>query len=190
MEPVLIAAPAEKGYVSLSKALTGFLGKLSCVWAPSGAQARRCIAENDWGLVIVSAPLPDEAGADLAQYACAQTGAGVLLLVKEDIAETLPGAVADAGVLVLTKPLERTGFLGAARLALATHHRIDALERENRKLRTRLDDLRLISRAKCVLIECCVMTEPEAHAYIEKRAMDTRQTRRDVARELLESTPP
>ena len=102
----------------------------------------------------------------------------------------MPGAVADAGVLVLTKPLERTGFLGAARLALATHHRIDALERENRKLRTRLDDLRLISRAKCVLIECCGMTEPEAHAYIEKRAMDTRQTRRDVARELLESTPP
>ena len=190
MEPVLIAAPAEKGYVSLSKALIGFLGKLSCVWAPSGAQARRCIAENDWGLVIVSAPLPDEAGADLAQYGCAQPGAGVVLLVKEDIAETLPGAVADAGVLVLTKPLERTGFLGAARLALATHHRIDALERENRKLRTRLDDLRLISRAKCVLIECCGMTEPEAHAYIEKRAMDTRQTRRDVARELLESTPP
>ena len=29
------------------------------------------------------------------------------------------------------------------------------------------------------------MTEPEAHAYIEKRAMDTRQTKRDVANELI-----
>lgn len=190
MEPVLIAVSAPKGYASLSKALGSCAGKLPCVWAPSGAQARRCMAENDWGLVIISAPLTDEAGAELAQHAAAQTGAGVLLLVGPGGEETLPQAVADAGVLVLTKPLERTGFFRAVRLALATHRRLDALERENRKLRARLEDLRLISRAKCVLIECCGMTEPEAHAYIEKRAMDTRQTRRDVARELLESTPP
>lgn len=190
MEAVLIAAPTEKGYAALAQALTACAGKLPCVWAPSGAQARRCMAENDWGLVIVSAPLPDETGAELAQHACAQTGAGVLLLAKAELAEALPDAVTGAGALILKKPLERTGFYGAVRLALATHRRIDALERENRKLRTRLEDLRLISRAKCVLIECCGMTEPEAHAYIEKRAMDTRQTRRDVARELLESAPP
>ncbi len=190
MEPVLIAAPAEKGYVSLSKALTGHMGKLSCVWTPSGAQTRRCIAENDWGLVIVSAPLSDESGADLAQYAVRKPVRACCCWSRKTLPKPCPAPWPTPGVLVLTKPLERTGFLRAARLALATHHRIDALERENRKLRTRLDDLRLISRAKCVLIECCGMTEPEAHAYIEKRAMDTRQTRRDVARELLESTPP
>lgn len=71
------------------------------------------------------------------------------------------------------------------RLAQALHKRVDALVRENRKLQTRIEDLRLVSRAKCVLIECG-MTEPAAHAYIEKRAMETRQSKRDVARELLQ----
>ena len=45
--------------------------------------------------------------------------------------------------------------------------------------------MRLIDRAKCVLIQYLTMTEPQAHRYIEKQAMDTRTTRREVAQQIL-----
>ena len=33
-----------------------------------------------------------------------------------------------------------------------------------------------MDRAKCLLIECCGMTEPEAHSYIEQQAMNQRRS--------------
>ena len=48
----------------------------------------------------------------------------------------------------------------------------------------------LVSRAKCCLIELGRMTEAEAHRYIEKKAMDTRRDRAEVAQEILDSYDP
>ena len=45
----------------------------------------------------------------------------------------------------------------------------------------------LIDRAKCVLIQVLGMTEPQAHRYIEKQAMDMRVSKRQVAEELLKT---
>ena len=56
-----------------------------------------------------------------------------------------------------------------------------------RKLRKQLEELRLVSRAKCILIETGGLTEPEAHAFLEKQAMNRRMTKVDVARELLQA---
>ena len=57
----------------------------------------------------------------------------------------------------------------------------------DRLLRQRIKDIRVIDRAKCMLIAERHMSEPEAHAYIEKRAMNYRQTKRDVAEEIIRS---
>ena len=107
------------------------------------------------------------------------------MLVKSDIFEDVSDSVIDDGVIVLPKPLSPVRLSLSIRHTLAIYRKLNSLKAENRKIRIRLDDLRIINRAKCVLIECCKMTEPEAHAYIEKRAMDTRQTKRDVANELI-----
>mgnify|MGYP002657180461 CR=1 FL=1 len=47
--------------------------------------------------------------------------------------------------------------------------------------------MRLVSRAKCSLIERAGKTEADAHRLIEKRAMDTRRDRAEIAQEILES---
>ena len=47
--------------------------------------------------------------------------------------------------------------------------------------------MRLINRAKCTLIEYLKFTEPQAHRYIEKQAMNNRQTRREVAEKILKT---
>ncbi len=185
MEQVLIVTATEKSYIALTKAISSCYSKVSSVWLSNGTDTRRKISETDYSLVIINAPLPDEFGAELAQFIVEQCVTGVLLLVKSDIFEAVSDSVIDDGVIVLPKPLSPVRLSLSIRHTLAIYRKMHGLEAENRKIRIRLEDLRIINRAKCVLIECCKMTEPEAHAYIEKRAMDTRQTKRDVANELI-----
>ncbi|MPN40452.1 hypothetical protein SDC9_187989 [bioreactor metagenome] len=61
------------------------------------------------------------------------------------------------------------------------------LQKENRKLQTTIEEIRLIDRAKCALIQCLLMTEPQAHRYLEKQAMDLRLTKREVAENILKT---
>lgn len=49
------------------------------------------------------------------------------------------------------------------------------------------EDIKIINRAKQVLITRLSMSEPEAHRYIEKRAMDMRLTKRAVAESILKT---
>ena len=110
-----------------------------------------------------------------------------MLLVAADEADAVASKVTDTGVLILPKPVSRLLLQQCIRLAQASHRRLGKLIDENRRLRQKLEDQRLISRAKCILIECCGMTEPEAHAYIERRAMDERRPKRAVACDILQA---
>ena len=58
---------------------------------------------------------------------------------------------------------------------------------EKRDLLKKLDDMRLINRAKLVLMQNMGFTEEQAHKHIEKRAMDMRRTRAEVAMDILKT---
>ena len=73
----------------------------------------------------------------------------------------------------------------ALRLASATSKKIKAIREENLKLMQKIEDIRIVDRAKCILISNLSMTEAEAHRYIEKQAMDMRLPKRKVAEEIL-----
>ena len=49
----------------------------------------------------------------------------------------------------------------------------------------KIKEIRLVNRAKWLLIECLSMTEPEAHRYIEKQAMDLRISKREAAENII-----
>ena len=73
-----------------------------------------------------------------------------------------------------------------ARVQKILDGRLRGLRQENARLQDKIGQLRLISRAKCCLVEHAHMTEAEAHRYLEKQAMDTRRDRAEVAQEVLE----
>ena len=101
--------------------------------------------------------------------------AAVLLLVKAELADTVADRVEASGVMVIAKPVSRQVFEQAQRFALAARNRLTALHAENERLEKKMAELRLIDRAKCVLIQYLGMTEQQAHRHIEKQAMDTRR---------------
>ena len=168
----------------------GELGYTRPTIVASGGEARRRMDTNDFEVVIINTPLPDEFGHELGTDAVEKTDAGVVFLAKAAVAEQLLTPLSEQGVLLVTKPFSNTFFLQAIHMAAASNHRLLLLRQENQRLQEKLAQVRLVSRAKCCLIELGHMTEAEAHRCIEKKAMDTRRDRAEVAQEILDSYDP
>ena len=165
----------------------GELGYTRPTIVASGGEARRRMDTSDFEVVIINTPLPDEFGHELCMDAVASTDAGVVFLVKAAQAEQLLAPLNEQGVLLLSKPFSNTLFVQAMHMAAASNHRLQRLRQENARLQDKISQIRLVSRAKCCLVEHAHLTEAEAHRRIEKLAMDTRRDRTEIAQEILDS---
>ena len=149
------------------------------------ASARRALLENRFDIVIVNTPLPDEFGTALALDACADSGAGVLLLVRAELFPQVNEQASPGGVLTLPKPLSQTLVSQSLTLLRGTRERLRRMEQKTATLEEKMQEIRLVNHAKWVLIEQLKMTEKEAHRFIEKQAMDRCVTRIPIAQSIL-----
>lgn len=138
-------------------------------------------------LVIINSPLEGKTGVDLAIFAAEKYTAGILLAVQNKHANVISQKVEPYGVLVVGKPIVKAFFNQAVRFAEVTAHRVLSLKEENINLQLKLEEMKIINRAKCVLIQYLSMTEAQAHKYIEKQAMDMRLSKHHVAKQILKT---
>ena len=153
----------------------------------SVGEARRRIAEAAFDIVLINAPLPDDFGMQLAVDICTGSGAGVLLLVRNDQFDDIYARVVGYGVLTLSKPTGMQMVAQNLRILCATRERMRQMEAKQATVEERIEEIRLVNRAKWLLIECLGMTEPEAHRYIEKQSMDQRISKREVAESVIKT---
>ena len=126
---------------------------------------------------IVAAQKPDAvviSGGASAAVDAAERSSSAILLLTDDTA--LPRRCIRAGVMT-AHPDELAAVLPAL---LASAERLRTLRDKTSSLQ-RLDDSRIVARAKLLLISHLGMSEGDAHRYIEKTAMDSCLPRRDVA---------
>ena len=154
--------------------------------APSSTQARELLRQHEFQLVVIVTPLPEEYGCEVAKTA-AHTTAGVMLVVKAEFEKELAEKLGPEGIFVFTPGMGKRFFCHAAAVLLALHYRLAQTMPKQAKLEKTIEDIRLVDRAKCLLIQYNGFTEQEAHHYIEKEAMNRRITRREMAEEILES---
>ena len=151
------------------------------------SEARYLLQEQTFELCIINAPLQDEIGEELATYISSTYASQVILIVHEEYCEKITAIVEDCGVMTVAKPLSRTLFSSALHFAKAFENKLKLMQAKNNQLAKKVQDIRIIDRAKCILISYLNMSEPEAHSYIEKQAMDTRTTKRAVAEGILKT---
>lgn len=184
MDSALIISYSEKSVNYLTDILTEASVR-NITTVSNAGEARRLLIEKDFDLCVINAPLPDEFGESLARNIAAKEVSEVILIVKSELFDEVSVRVEEHGVITIAKPIGKALLWNALKLAFATHERIKAIKRENKKLIQKIEDIRIVDRAKCILISHLSLTEPEAHRYIEKQAMDMRQPRRKVAEEIL-----
>lgn len=149
------------------------------------SSARRRLLESKYDIVIINAPLPDDFGTRLALYICENSGAGVLLLVKAEHYPDINGRVSPFGVLALPKPTSSQTVSQSLQLLCGTRERLRRMEQKTASIEEKMGEIRIINRAKLLLMEQLKMTEKEAHRFIEKQAMDRCVTRITIAQSIL-----
>ena len=184
MDSVLIVSNASSTMGIISSLLQAqAFGRI--VTTQDGNEARRYLVDGDVDLVIVDTPLLNEFGDDFALHAAEATGAGVILVVELERLDDVSMRTEDSGVFAVPKPIAPDFFYHAVKLLMASRERLRELEAENRRLQKKLDETRTVGRAKCLLVQHLHLTEQQAHRHIEKLAMDTRESRVEVAESVL-----
>lgn len=186
MKRVLIVTESEKSSVFLQYALDGLPFEEVCT-APAAEEARKLFESQAFDLCIINTPLLDEFGENLARDIASQEVCEVILLIKEEQFESVAERVEAYGAFCVAKPVNRQVLMTTLKLANTAHTKILRIYTENKRLLKKIEDIKIIDRAKCLLISYLSMSEKEAHRYIEKQAMDMRQSRRIVAESVIKT---
>ena len=152
----------------------------------SASAARRSLLEKYYNIAVLNLPLPDEMGVDFAMDIAGSSNISVLAAVPGEIFDDVLEHVTDQGIVVISKPIPRGRIGKAIRLLVSFQDRLRRLEREVDSAHEKMEELRIVSRAKLLLVEKNHMTEAEAHRYIGKQAMDSGLSKRRTAERLIE----
>ncbi|WP_251387622.1 ANTAR domain-containing response regulator [Mediterraneibacter agrestimuris] len=151
----------------------------------SVSAAKRVLAEKTFDFVIINAPLPDDAGTRFAIDTCCGKQSAVLLLVKSDIHASIHDRVSEYGVFTLPKPTSKPTMVHALSWMESARERLRLFEKKSLSINEKMAEIRLVNKAKWILISELSMSEPEAHRYIEKQAMDRCAAKRSIAEEII-----
>ena len=141
------------------------------------ASARRCLLERQFDIVVISTPL--------ALHVADTSGASVLLLVKAEHYPDISARLSPYGILTLQKPTSSQMLLQSFQLLCGTRERLRKMEQKTASIEEKIAEIRLVNRAKWLLIQQHGMTEAEAHRFIEKQAMDRCVKRKVIAEEII-----
>ena len=184
MDTALIVSGSEKGAQPLKELLLqSSFSDIHCVCG--AGEAGRLLCNREYDLCLVNTPLTDEFGSRFATEIAAQGSTQILLLVKCELYDEVTNQVENCGVFTLAKPLNRQLFWSALKLVTASYNRLKGLASQNIDLQKKIEEIRLVDRAKCMLMQCLTMSEEQAHKYIERQAMDQRKTKKEVATAVL-----
>ncbi len=186
MEKALIVSNSKKTISFVTELLqSAGIEQISSVF--TAQLARLMTIEIDYDVYIVDSPLPDENGEELAEYLAEKNVSQVLMLVDTEYFDEVSEKIEMFGVIAIPKPIDRSTFWVSIKAAQALYKKMQSMQKKNTALQNKIEEIKIVDRAKCILIAHYSMTEEEAHKFIEKQAMTTRKARREIAQELIQT---
>ena len=183
---VLVISAKEKFNASLQSLLPE--SKYAPVQMVSSVSlAKRVLLERSFDFVFINTPLPDDFGTRFAIEISGNKGTVILLLVRNEVYEEVCDKVTEYGILTLPKPASKQMVAHTLNFMAGIRERLRKLENKSLSMEEKMKEIRLVNRAKWVLIDELKMSEADAHRYIEKQAMDRCVTKRTIAEEIIKT---
>ncbi|MBP5191744.1 MAG: ANTAR domain-containing protein [Eubacterium sp.] len=151
----------------------------------SASSARRELLVREYDLVVVNAPLTDGMGNEFVMDVVEKHSSGVILAVPTEVYASVNDHLIEYGVMTLPKPLKLAELERMIRLSIALNDRLRKVHVKLKTLNEKMEELKIVSRAKIVLVERG-MSEAEAHEYIIREAMNKGLTKRQVAEDIVD----
>lgn len=145
------------------------------------AAARRELLTRNYDFVIINAPLPDDPGTRFAIDAGSRTDTVVLLLLRAESYEEINERVISHGVFTLQVPFPASTMRQCLKWMISARERLRKMRTMSLSVEEKMEEIRLVNRAKWILIKQLKMNEADAHRHIEKQAMDRCTSKKEIA---------
>lgn len=153
-----------------------------------GDEVLAIVREVKPDIAILDVKMPGLDGISVAKSLTEERLAAVLVLTAFSQRDLIEDAREAGALAYLVKPFQRSELVPAIEVALGRFRELRALEDELRSLEDRLEARKVIDRAKGRLMDDHQMRENDAFSFIQKTAMSSRSTMRDVAQQVIDGT--
>lgn len=181
---VLIVSSSEK----FNNVISAFLpeSKYTPIKIVSTVNAGKlALTEREFDYVIINAPLPDDIGMRFAIDICTSKETVALYIVRAELHDEIYDKVYEYGVFTLPKPTSKPSIINSLNWMASARERLRRQEKKTLSIEEKMKEIRLVNKAKWLLISELKMTEENAHRYIEKQAMDRCVAKKLVAEEII-----
>ena len=147
-------------------------------------EARRLASERSFNIIIADSG--DGYDTDFALNV-SDSYSTILLLVPNEHFDEISYRVEGYGILTITKPFEPFYLYNMMKIAIAVQYKVQVLSSQTTKLKVKMEEIKLVNRAKMLLMQNMNMSEQEAHRYIEKEAMDRGMKKTAISEEIIKT---
>ncbi|HET7621279.1 MAG TPA: response regulator [Gemmatimonadaceae bacterium] len=136
-------------------------------------------------LVLLDVRMPHLSGLDAATRIHEERPVPIIIITAYSDAETVGEAVGAPIFHYLVKPVSAAQLGAAIAVTIARHDEWISERKESHDLRRRLDDRKIIERAKGILMEREGISESAAYRVLQRTSQSRNMTMADLARSLL-----
>ncbi len=147
----------------------------------SALLARRALLFRQFDIVVINSPLVDDSGLSLALEIGKNNLTSVLLLSPSNLYSEVEAKLTNSGVFSLKKPVSIQTLEIAKKWIITSSDKIKLMQEEKVKVEEKMEEIKIVNRAKWILIEDMKMSEKEAQNFIIKEAMDKSITKKEEA---------
>ena len=149
--------------------------------------AKRELSHRPYDFILINSPLPDDFGTSFAIDTGSSRETVVLQLIRSDVHDEIYDKVTQHGVFTLAKPTSKAMLIQAFRWMASARERLRKSAKKNLSIEEKMAEIRVVNRAKWILITELKMSEPDAHRYIEKQSMDQCISKHQIAEEIIKT---
>jgi two-component system, response regulator PdtaR len=150
-----------------------------------GETAVRLTRELRPDLVILDVKMPVMDGIAAAEEIARERLSAILILTAFSQRDLVEKARRAGAMAYLVKPFQKHDLLPAVEIAAGRFREMSGLEAEVDDLQDRLEARKLVDKAKGLLMDNESMSESDSFRFIQKQAMQRRQTMKQVAEEII-----
>ena len=180
---ILVIAAKPRIQSSVRSALTAKYGRV--LTAETVQEARRAVEREKIALMVIFSPLKDEEEIPRLFDMADRRGIAAGYIVGREIYGETAYRLEGRNVFVVAYPLQMDQVLQLVSFLYQVQKRFWLVLSEQERLQRQVQDIQIVCRVKCMLVEKREMTEEEAHHFIEQEAMNTGLSKREAALKIL-----
>lgn len=185
MSSVLICANP-KASKTLLKPFLNIHGFHDIRYADQPEQAISLCRQHQFTLILVDHPfIEDDHGISFLLKLHETSDAFQIVIAAQSQYDALCEQMERFGIFTMVKPIMRDVFSQFLAFVKAAQYRYGSMMKQQQQLVEQIKEIKLIDRAKCLLIENEYLSEEAAHKQIEKTAMNERVTRKAIAQRII-----